>query len=112
MADFVFKAVVGNNTAERRHHEERIYESKPGGQLLSFVIKDEGDGGNQVLTGKATPTGFAVKRHRPGQANDIFTLPASPGDGGGRGPAPGGAAPGQGGRRGWRSTGPTSSSTG
>ena len=23
VADFVFKAVVGNNTAERRHHEER-----------------------------------------------------------------------------------------
>ncbi len=75
VADFVFKAVVGNNTAERRHHEERIYESKPGGKLLSFVIKDEGDGGNQVLTGKATPTGFSVKRHRPGQADDTFTLP-------------------------------------
>ncbi|MGZ6070146.1 MAG: transglutaminase-like domain-containing protein, partial [Myxococcaceae bacterium] len=27
VADFVFKAVVGNNTAERRHREERIYES-------------------------------------------------------------------------------------
>ena len=75
VADFVFKAVVGNSTAERRHHEERIYESKPGGRLLSFVIKDEGDGGNQVLTGKATPSGFGVKRHRPGQADDAFTLP-------------------------------------
>jgi hypothetical protein len=76
VADFVFKAVVGNNVAERRHHEERIYESRPGGALVSFLIKDEGDGGNQVLTGKATPSGFVVKRHRPGQADDIFTLPA------------------------------------
>ncbi|HZX40638.1 MAG TPA: transglutaminase domain-containing protein, partial [Myxococcaceae bacterium] len=75
VADFVFKAVVGNNTAERRHHEERIYESRPGGKLLSFVIKDEGDGGNQVLVGKATPSGFGVKRHRPGQTDDTFTLP-------------------------------------
>ncbi len=75
VADFVFKAVVGNNTAERRHHEERIYESKSGGRLLSFVIQDEGDGGNQVLTGKATPTGFTVKRHRPGQADDTIALP-------------------------------------
>jgi hypothetical protein len=75
VADFVFKAVVGNNTAERRHHEERIYESRPGGKLLSFLIKDEGDGGNQVLTGKATPSGFVVKRHRPGQTDDTFTLP-------------------------------------
>jgi hypothetical protein len=75
VADFVFKAVVGNNTAERRHKEERIYESRPGGHLLSFVIKDEGDGGNQVLTGHATGTGFSVKRHRPGQADETFTIP-------------------------------------
>ena len=75
VADFVFKAVVGNSTAERRHHEERVYDSRPGGRLLSFVIKDEGDGGNQLLTGKVTPTGFAVKRHRPGQADDAFNLP-------------------------------------
>ena len=75
VADFVFKAVVGNNTAERRHREERIYESRPGGRLLSFVITDEGDGGNQVLTGKMTPAGFSVKRHRPGQADETFTIP-------------------------------------
>jgi hypothetical protein len=75
VANFVFKAVVGDNTAERRHTEERIYESRPGGKLLSFVIKDEGDGGNQVLTGKVTPTGLSVKRHRPGQQDETFTLP-------------------------------------
>jgi len=75
VADFVFRAKVGNNTAERRHHEERIYESKPRGKLLSFVIKDEGDGGNQVLVGKVTPTGFTVKRQRPGQSDDTFSLP-------------------------------------
>lgn len=98
VADFVFRAMVGNNIAERRHHEERIYESKPRGKLLSFVIKDVGDGGNQVLTGKAIPrspmvwlgwrpvsrwtlggspppAGFVVKRQRPGQADDSFTLP-------------------------------------
>ena len=75
IADFVFKAVVGNNTAERRHHEERVYEARPGGKLLSFLIKDQGDGGNQVLTGRATPTGFTVRRQRPDQADDTFTLP-------------------------------------
>ena len=76
VADFVFKAKVGDNIAERKHREERIYEARPGGKLLSFSIKDEGDGGNQVLTGKATPTGFTVKRHRPGQADDTFNLSA------------------------------------
>ncbi len=75
VANFVFKAKVGDNIAERKHHEERIYEARPGGRLLSFVIRDEGDGGNQVLTGKVTPTGFTVKRQRPGQADDTFTLP-------------------------------------
>jgi transglutaminase-like putative cysteine protease len=74
--DFVFKAVVGNNTAERRHHEERTYQSRPGGRLLSFVIRDEGDGGNQTLTGHSTSQGFSVQRHRPGQADETFTLPA------------------------------------
>jgi hypothetical protein len=73
--DFVFKAVVGNNTAERRHHEERVYQSRPGGRLLSFVIRDEGDGGNQTLTGRSTPQGFSVLRHRPGQTDETFTLP-------------------------------------
>jgi transglutaminase-like putative cysteine protease len=75
VAELAFKAVVGNNTADRRHRETRIYESRPGGRLLSFVISDEGDGGNQVLTGKATAKGFLVKRRRPGQADETFTLP-------------------------------------
>jgi transglutaminase-like putative cysteine protease len=74
--DFLFKAVVGNNTAERRHREERVYESKAGGKLLSFVIRDEGDGGNQVLHGRATAAGFTVERKRPGQADETFSIPA------------------------------------
>ena len=67
---------MGNNTAERRHHEERIYEAKPGGKLLCFVIKDEGDGGEP----DARRNGRAHRVHgdtqAARQADETFTLPA------------------------------------
>ena len=75
VGDLVFKAKVGSNTSERRHYEERIYESRPEGRLLSFVVKDEGDGGNQVLSGKATADGLRVIRQRPGYPDETLTLP-------------------------------------
>ena len=75
VSDLVFKAKVGNGTAERRQSEERIYESKPGGRLLSFVFKNQGDGGDQVLEGKARPDGITVKRHRPDQPDETLRLP-------------------------------------
>src|SRR5687767_13894425 len=47
--ELVFKATVGKNVSERVHREERIYEAKPGGRLLSFVVEQRGDGGAQRL---------------------------------------------------------------
>ena len=73
----VFKAVVGQTAVERRHREERIYESRPGGRLLSFRIEDKGDGGTQTLIGKASPTGIEVLRRRPGHADETLNLPPS-----------------------------------
>lgn len=73
--ELLFKAVVGDKVAERRHSEERIYEAKPGGRLLSFVIRDSGDGGNQLMEGHATDKGFTVRRKRPGHADETLTLP-------------------------------------
>jgi Transglutaminase-like superfamily len=70
----VFKAVVGQTAVERRHREERLYESRPGGRLLSFLFEDKGDGGTQTLIGKATPAGFEVLRRRPGHAEETLTL--------------------------------------
>ena len=75
--ELVFKAMVGQALAERHHREERIYEARPGGRLLSFVIEDRGDGGNQTLTGKRTTRGMEVLRRRPGHADEKLTLPAS-----------------------------------
>jgi transglutaminase-like putative cysteine protease len=76
--ELVFKAVAGETAVERHHREERIYDARPGGHLLSFVIEDHGDGGTQVLTGKATPKGIEVLRRRPGHADETLTLPATP----------------------------------
>jgi hypothetical protein len=75
--ELVFKAMVGSAVAERHHREERIYESRPEGRLLSFVIEDRGDGGTQTLSGKATPAGLEVHRRRPGHADETLTLPAT-----------------------------------
>ncbi|HTS78955.1 MAG TPA: transglutaminase domain-containing protein [Myxococcaceae bacterium] len=77
VSELVFKAKVGTGTSDRRHYEERIYESRPGGRLLSFVFKDEGDGGNQLLEGKARADGITVRRHRPDQPDETLRLPPS-----------------------------------
>jgi hypothetical protein len=77
VSEFFFKANVGNKVSERTHREVRVYEAKPGGRLLSFVIEDKGDGGDQRLEGTATPQGVRVVRKRPGQPSQTLNLPAS-----------------------------------
>ncbi|MCP3144337.1 transglutaminase-like domain-containing protein [Pyxidicoccus xibeiensis] len=72
----VFKAMVGTRVSERVHREERVYEAKPGGQLLSFTVTQQGDGGDQTLVGTATPEGVRVVRKRPGRPDETLkTLP-------------------------------------
>ncbi len=75
--EFVFKATVGTKTAERYLKDTRLYEAKPGGRLLSFVIEQRGDGGEQTLEGTATAAGLKVVRKRPDQPNEVLNLPAS-----------------------------------
>ncbi len=74
VSEMYFKASVGGRTSERRHREERVYESRPGGKLLSFKVEEKGDGGDQLLEGSAGPKGLAVVRKRPGQPNQILNL--------------------------------------
>lgn len=73
--EFVFKATVGNRPSRRTQKETRIYEARPGGRLLAFTIDQEGDGGDQTLEGKATSQGAQVTRRRPGQPDEILSLP-------------------------------------
>ncbi len=74
--ELVFKAKAGQAVVDRHHREERVYESRPGGRLLSFVFEDKGDGGTQTLVGKASPKGVEVLRRRPGHADEHLSLPA------------------------------------
>ncbi len=72
-----FKANVGSRVSERNMKDTRIYEAKPKGRLLSFVVEQTGDGGDQTLEGTATPTGMRVLRKRPGQPNEVINIKAS-----------------------------------
>ncbi|MBL8914976.1 MAG: transglutaminase domain-containing protein [Archangium sp.] len=73
-----FRAKVGpNNISDRMMKETRIYESKPNGRLLSFVMEQKGDGGDQLLEGTALPTGVRVVRKKEGQPNEVKMLPPS-----------------------------------
>ncbi len=73
-----FKAKVGpTSVSERTMRETRVYESKPGGRLLSFVMEQKGDGGNQRLEGTPVADGLKVVRKKPGVPDEVRMLPPS-----------------------------------
>lgn len=47
----LIRATVGGKEVERRQEEERAYEARPGGRLLSFRSAWSGDGGERVVAG-------------------------------------------------------------
>jgi hypothetical protein len=73
--EVVFKANVGSKVSERYLKETKRYLARPGGRLLSIVVEQRGDGGNQTLEGTATPTGLRVIRRRPGHPNEVLNRP-------------------------------------
>ncbi len=75
--EFSFRARVGANTSERYMKDTRVYESKPGGRLLSFTVEQRGDGGEQVLEATTAATGLRVLRKRPGMPNETLTVKPS-----------------------------------
>jgi hypothetical protein len=75
--EFVFKANVGNRVSERVHREVRVYEARPEGRLLTLRVEQRGDGGDQTIVGTNTPEALHIVRKRPGQPNDVRTLPPS-----------------------------------
>jgi transglutaminase-like putative cysteine protease len=54
-SETLVRATVGGKTVERRQREERVYEARPGGRLLSFRGEWEGDGGARTVEGRCTP---------------------------------------------------------
>lgn len=47
----LIRATVGGRDVERRQEEERVYEARPGGRLLSFRAVWSGDGGSRTVHG-------------------------------------------------------------
>jgi len=45
----LLQAMVGERSVERRQRDEKVYEARPGGRLLSFTSEREGDGGNRRM---------------------------------------------------------------
>jgi transglutaminase-like putative cysteine protease len=45
----LLQAVVGEREVERRQRDEKVYEARPGGRLLSYTSEREGDGGNRRM---------------------------------------------------------------
>ncbi|MGV3625721.1 MAG: transglutaminase-like domain-containing protein [Archangium sp.] len=72
-----FMAKVGKEVSDRKMKETRVYESKPGGKLISFLMEQSGDGGEQRLEGTTLPNGVRVMRKKPGLPNDVKMLPPS-----------------------------------
>jgi hypothetical protein len=72
-----FKANVGQRTSERVMREVRVYEATPQGRLLSLTVDQRGDGGEQLLEARATPSGLRVLRKRPGLPNETLTVKPS-----------------------------------
>ncbi len=57
----LISGTVGTRTVERRSVEERVYEARPAGRLLTFRAQFSGDGGERLVVGKCSPSGCSAK---------------------------------------------------
>ncbi|HYD41980.1 MAG TPA: transglutaminase-like domain-containing protein [Anaeromyxobacter sp.] len=64
----VLKVKTDGRPVERRQEEERIFEARPGGRLLSFTADMRGDGGDRLLRGTCARGRCTVKVESPGRA--------------------------------------------
>jgi transglutaminase-like putative cysteine protease len=63
-------ATVGARTVKRSQVDEKVYEARPGGRLLSFTSRREGDGGDRSTEGRCTPEGCTVQLVAQGQREE------------------------------------------
>lgn len=60
-------ASLGERTVKRSQLDEKVYEARPGGRLLSFRSRREGDGGDRSVEGRCTPRGCTAWLSAQGQ---------------------------------------------
>jgi transglutaminase superfamily protein len=63
-------ATVGDRTVKRMQQDEKVYEARPGGRLLSFKSRREGDGGDRTVEGRCTPEGCRALLVAEGQREE------------------------------------------
>ncbi len=63
-------ATVGTRTVKRTQVDEKVYEARPGGRLLAFFGRREGDGGDRTVEGRCTPEGCTAQLVAQGQREE------------------------------------------
>ncbi len=63
-------ATVGTRTVKRSQSDEKAYEDRPGGRLLEFRSRREGDGGDRSVEGRCTPQGCVAVLISQGQREE------------------------------------------
>lgn len=63
-------ATVGDRTVKRMQRDEKVYEARPGGRLVAFTSRREGDGGDRTVTGRCTPQGCTAELTAQGQREE------------------------------------------
>ncbi|HUL59392.1 MAG TPA: transglutaminase family protein [Anaeromyxobacteraceae bacterium] len=76
-SDTALSATVGGKSVQRVQREERVYEAKAGGRLLTFHAEWSGDGGSRSLDGSCQPSGCRAVLSQDG-TEQVKDLPADP----------------------------------
>ena len=74
-SETTIRANVGGQEVSRSTSDEKVYEARPGGRLLSFIARREGDGGTRRISGRCDPTGCAVELEGDGKREQRRTGP-------------------------------------
>jgi hypothetical protein len=70
-------ATVGDRTVKRTQQDEKVYEARPGGRLLAFKSRREGDGGDRTVEGRCTPEGCRALLVAEGQREERALPPVA-----------------------------------
>ena len=63
-------ATVGTRAVKRTQADEKVYEARPGGRLVAFVSRREGDGGDRSVEGRCDRTGCTALLVAQGQREE------------------------------------------
>lgn len=74
-SDGLLASNVAGRSVQRTVLEERTYEARPGGRLLSFSFRHKGDGGDRAIEGDCTQKGCSATLTSQGQRTELQLPP-------------------------------------